>query len=46
VQERIANDVLSLARVQLDVLSIYDAITDLKKEAQKVSWVDTSFAET
>lgn len=37
VQERIANDVLSLARVQLDMLSLYDTDTDLLKEGRKVS---------
>jgi hypothetical protein len=37
VQERIANDILSLARVQLDMLSRYDVETDLVKEARQVS---------
>ena len=37
VQERIAGDVLSLARIQLDMLSLHDVETDLKKEAKKVS---------
>lgn len=36
VQERIAGDVLSLARIQLDMLSLYDVEMDLKKEARKI----------
>jgi hypothetical protein len=39
VQERIAGDVLSLARIQLDMLSLHDVETDLKKEAKKVHFV-------
>ena len=37
VQERIAGDVLSLARIQLDMLSLHFEPTDLKLGAQKVS---------
>ncbi|OCF32334.1 hypothetical protein I316_06002 [Kwoniella heveanensis BCC8398] len=36
VQERIANDVLSLARIQLDMLTMHDFEMDLKKEARKI----------
>jgi hypothetical protein len=37
VQERIANDVLSLAREQLDMLTFYDVDMNLRQQAQKVS---------
>ncbi|WVW79980.1 hypothetical protein I302_101953 [Kwoniella bestiolae CBS 10118] len=46
VQERIAGDVLSLARIQLDMLSLYDIEVDLRKEARKVSSVFASEAKT
>ena len=36
MQERIANDVLSLARIQLDTLSFHNVEVDLRKEGQKV----------
>ncbi|WWC64291.1 uncharacterized protein I303_106901 [Kwoniella dejecticola CBS 10117] len=36
VQERIANDVLSLARIQLDMLSLHDYESDLRTEARKM----------
>ncbi|CAK9786228.1 hypothetical protein CC85DRAFT_260792 [Cutaneotrichosporon oleaginosum] len=36
VQERIAGDVLSLARIQLDMLSLHFVEMDLHKEAKKV----------
>jgi hypothetical protein len=36
VQERIANDVLSLARVQLDMLTFYDVDMNLRQQTQKV----------
>ncbi|WVF67026.1 hypothetical protein IAT40_001769 [Kwoniella sp. CBS 6097] len=36
VQERIANDVLSLARIQLDMLTLHDFDMDLRKEARKI----------
>ncbi|WVQ94591.1 hypothetical protein IAU59_001671 [Kwoniella sp. CBS 9459] len=36
VQERIANDVLSLARIQLDMLTMHDFEMDLRKEAKKI----------
>jgi hypothetical protein len=36
MQERIANDVLSLARIQLDTLSLHNVEVDLRKEGQKV----------
>ncbi|WVF66906.1 hypothetical protein IAT40_001649 [Kwoniella sp. CBS 6097] len=45
VQERIAGDVLSLARIQLDMLSLYDIEVDLRKEARKVSSVFASEAK-
>ncbi|WVQ94712.1 hypothetical protein IAU59_001792 [Kwoniella sp. CBS 9459] len=45
VQERIAGDVLSLARIQLDMLSLYDIEVDLRKEAKKVSSVFASEAK-
>ena len=35
-QERISNDVLSLGRIQLDMLQIYNVETDVRAEAQKV----------
>lgn len=35
-QERISNDVLSLGRIQLDMLHVFDVDTDLRHEAQKV----------
>ncbi|CED83967.1 response regulator receiver sensor signal transduction histidine kinase [Phaffia rhodozyma] len=35
-QERIANDVLSLARIQLSTLEIYPVQTDLVKETRKI----------
>lgn len=35
VQERIANDILSLARIQLDMLSLHDVEMDLQHEARK-----------
>lgn len=37
VQERIAGDVLSLARIQLDTLSLHYVSTNLKKEARAAS---------
>ncbi|WVR03976.1 hypothetical protein IAU60_000975 [Kwoniella sp. DSM 27419] len=46
VQERIAGDVLSLARIQLDMLTLYDIEVDLRKEARKVSSVFASEAKT
>lgn len=45
VQERIAGDVLSLARIQLDMLSLHDVETDLRKEAKKVLSVFSSEAK-
>ncbi|KAL7418688.1 hypothetical protein Q5752_006371 [Cryptotrichosporon argae] len=36
IQERIANDVLSLARIQLDMLTFYDIDLDVRREAQRV----------
>lgn len=36
MQERIAGDVLSLARIQLDTLSIHGVPTSIRQEAQKV----------
>lgn len=42
VQERIAGDVLSLARIQLDMLTLYDVEMDLKKEAKKIMSVFAS----
>lgn len=35
-QERISNDVLSLGRIQLDMLQMYDVEVDVRSEAQKV----------
>nr|XP_031864018.1 uncharacterized protein CI109_000662 [Kwoniella shandongensis]KAA5531090.1 hypothetical protein CI109_000662 [Kwoniella shandongensis] len=35
-QERISNDVLSLGRIQLDMLQMFDVEVDMQKEAQKV----------
>ncbi|EJT46944.1 hypothetical protein A1Q1_04314 [Trichosporon asahii var. asahii CBS 2479] len=35
VQERIANDILSLARIQLDMLSLHDVEMDMQHEARK-----------
>ncbi|KAK4687012.1 hypothetical protein P7C73_g3098, partial [Tremellales sp. Uapishka_1] len=35
-QERISNDVLSLGRIQLDMLQMFDVDTDIREEAQKV----------
>lgn len=46
VQERIAGDVLSLARIQLDMLSLYDVEMDLRKEARKVVSVFSSEAKS
>ncbi|WWC87709.1 uncharacterized protein L201_002601 [Kwoniella dendrophila CBS 6074] len=46
VQERIAGDVLSLARIQLDMLSLYDIEVNLRKEARKVLSVFASEAKT
>ncbi|WWC68787.1 uncharacterized protein I206_102722 [Kwoniella pini CBS 10737] len=46
VQERIAGDVLSLARIQLDMLTLFDIEVDLRKEARKVSSVFASEAKT
>jgi hypothetical protein len=37
VQERIANDILSLARIQLDTLTFYHEDVDLRKEGRKAS---------
>jgi signal transduction histidine kinase len=45
VQERIAGDVLSLARIQLDMLSLHAIETDLRKEARKVIGVFVSEAK-
>ncbi|WWC91472.1 uncharacterized protein L201_006418 [Kwoniella dendrophila CBS 6074] len=45
VQERIANDILSLARIQLDMLSLHDFESDLKVEAKKLVSVFTSEAK-
>ncbi|OCF72550.1 hypothetical protein I204_06932 [Kwoniella mangroviensis CBS 8886] len=45
VQERIANDVLSLARIQLDMLSLHDFGSDLKAEAKKIVSVFASEAK-
>jgi signal transduction histidine kinase len=45
VQERIAGDVLSLARIQLDMLSLHAIETDLRKEARKVIGVFASEAK-
>lgn len=45
MQERIAGDVLSLARIQLDMLSLHDVETDLRKEAKKVLSVFSSEAK-
>lgn len=44
VQERIAGDVLSLARIQLDMLSLHDVEMDLRREARKVLSVFASEA--
>ncbi|KAL7425265.1 hypothetical protein Q5752_000953 [Cryptotrichosporon argae] len=35
-QERIANDVLSLGRIQLDMLTFYDAPMDIQKDISKI----------
>ncbi|WOO83027.1 Sensor histidine kinase TmoS [Vanrija pseudolonga] len=35
-QERICNDVLSLGKVHLDMLQMYDVDTDIRKEAAKI----------
>ncbi|WRT68535.1 uncharacterized protein IL334_005512 [Kwoniella shivajii] len=35
-QERICSDVLSLGRIQLDMLQMYDTETNIREEAQKV----------
>lgn len=40
VQERIAGDVLSLARIQLDMLSLHHVETDIRQDARQVSNVD------
>jgi CheY-like chemotaxis protein len=45
VQERIAGDVLSLARIQLDMLSLHFVEMDLRKEAKKVLSVFASEAK-
>ncbi|WWD16672.1 hypothetical protein CI109_101102 [Kwoniella shandongensis] len=45
VQERIAGDVLSLARIQLDMLSLHDIEMDLRREAKKVLSVFASEAK-
>jgi signal transduction histidine kinase len=45
VQERIANDVLSLARVQLDMLTYYDVDVDLRRQAQKVGAARSSVSD-
>lgn len=39
VQERIANDILSLARVQLDTLTLHHATTNLRASARQVGRV-------
>ncbi|KAL7419627.1 hypothetical protein Q5752_005540 [Cryptotrichosporon argae] len=44
-QERIAGDVLSLARIQLDMLSLHDVAFDIKKEGRKVFSVFASEAK-
>lgn len=44
VQERIASDVLSLARIQLHMLTLHDVDMDLRQEAQKVLSVFASEA--
>ncbi|BEI98772.1 hypothetical protein CcaverHIS631_0310710 [Cutaneotrichosporon cavernicola] len=38
-QERISNDVLSLGKIQLDMLQMFDTETDIRKEAQKLVFV-------
>ncbi|TXT14114.1 uncharacterized protein COLE_00307 [Cutaneotrichosporon oleaginosum] len=38
-QERISNDVLSLGKIQLDMLQMYDTETNICKEAQKAIFV-------
>ncbi|WVQ79030.1 hypothetical protein IAT38_001122 [Cryptococcus sp. DSM 104549] len=45
VQERIAGDVLSLARIQLDMLSLHDIEVSLRKEARKVFQIFASEAK-
>ncbi|GMK53719.1 hypothetical protein CspeluHIS016_0103050 [Cutaneotrichosporon spelunceum] len=38
-QERISNDVLSLGKIQLGMLQMFDTETDIRKEAQKIIFV-------
>ncbi|WVQ73808.1 hypothetical protein IAR50_003389 [Cryptococcus sp. DSM 104548] len=45
VQERIAGDILSLARIQLEMLSLHDIEVNLLKEARKVSSIFASEAK-
>lgn len=45
VQERIAGDVLSLARIQLDMLSLHDIDVNLRREGRKVSSIFASEAK-
>jgi len=35
-QERISNDVLSLGKIQLDLLQMFDVETNIREEAQKI----------
>ncbi|ORX36287.1 hypothetical protein BD324DRAFT_628177 [Kockovaella imperatae] len=44
VQERIAGDILSYARIQLDMLSLHAINTDIKKEGRKILTVFSSEA--
>lgn len=45
MQERIAGDILSLARIQLDMLSLHDIGMDVRREAHKVLSVFASEAK-
>ncbi|KAL1405566.1 hypothetical protein Q8F55_009205 [Vanrija albida] len=45
VQERIAGDVLSLARIQLDMLSVHEVDVDVAKQAQRLLSVFASEAK-
>lgn len=45
MQERIAGDVLSLARIQLDMLSLHDIDVNLRREGRKVSSIFASEAK-
>lgn len=45
MQERIAGDVLSLARIQLNMLSLHDIDVNLRREGRKVSSIFASEAK-